>query len=464
MSIEKDIAIHATDGVKTVLDYVKDVKHAGEKTDLGLFLADQASDVDNVLSYAQNIEKVAFTLDGDATLLVSGVGCEPATAAISFQMDRDRYYRESRMSTRPAPLYVDKKTGEVKSKNSIECHHIIQSFPAIDGLDPRLVHRIGVEYAKRAFVGHKCVVTTHMNTEHLHNHIVVCAYSEIEPVKFHMNNASRRQIRHINDRLSVEYDLPIILDPKRYPDHSRAYSENTKAKHRQRPRRTVRFKSFDDVFKVSRYTPTGRRRSDLEMLFMVAINLILFFMDQFMDQEGAAQTPDNPIYMPYNKRIEKMERAIFILRDLGVESEWELKARLMITGKQLSHAKKELASVEESISYEEKLCDYLHHAIYAREEAMDYTFGMDDLRLHEVTEEQVFINNAKEMPMAPGMKRELYLKLEKYPEWKLKYPFDAICAPQAREICDFLDKRSNKKPVCLLTAEEFAQYRQAKKD
>ncbi|MCR4692030.1 MAG: relaxase/mobilization nuclease domain-containing protein [Lachnospiraceae bacterium] len=438
MSIEKDIAIHAMSGVRNVLSYVEDKKHDGEKTNLEAYQNDPAGSVENVLSYAQNLEKTAFALDGDASILVSGVGCVPSSAALAFQMDHDRYYRESRMAKRSAPMYVDKKTGEIRSKQAIECFHVIQSFPRMDDLDPRLVHKLGVEYANRAFPGHKCLIATHMNTDNLHNHIVVCAYHGSELRKFHMNKTSRRRIRHINDQISHEYGLPILIesdlnrnstmsyaewdagrngdlwkdryrndirnvasiahnwnefvtimrqagyqidDSRKYvtyrflkpdPDDTRDYRlirdktlgldftrealtreydwnspDQTHTHHVQR--KVV--KKMPDL-SISRYSPTGRRRSDLEMIFLFAIRIIQYFRDWFFDKIGFERTPDDPVYQPYQKRLQLMQNAAFAVQELGLENEDQLKACMNQVGAKLSHVRKELENARLNPDYE----------------------------------------------------------------------------------------------------------------
>ena len=103
MAIEKDIAIHHTEGVENVVDYVYDI----EKTDVikhGYGVAGDMKfdvykiegadqDIVNALDYAANLEKTVFELDGDQEILVSGIGCNPDTAPMEFQLTRDRYYR-----------------------------------------------------------------------------------------------------------------------------------------------------------------------------------------------------------------------------------------------------------------------------------------------------------------------------------------------------------------------------------
>ena len=55
----------------------------------------------------------------------------------------------------------------------IIAHHFIQSFAPNDNVTPETVHRFGVEYAKLCFPNYQVVVSTHIDKEHLHNHIIV---------------------------------------------------------------------------------------------------------------------------------------------------------------------------------------------------------------------------------------------------------------------------------------------------
>ncbi len=569
MSIEKDIAIHGLRGVKSVLSYVTDEDHDGGKTDVQSYLASNFGiyDIDhmtaeeaallkngtvgisNLLSYAENIEKTAFTLDGDQSLLVSGVGCAADSAALAFQLSRENYYDLKGEAALVEPVYVDKETGAIKTKQSIECYHVIQSFPAIEGLDPRLVHRAGIEYAKRAFPGHKCVVTTHMNTEHLHNHIVVCAYHESEPRKFLMNMTTRREIRHINDQISYEFGLPILLDSdlnhnstisytewearrsgdlwkdryrndirniarishnwdefvtimrqagyqvndeRKYvtyrflkPDPNdtrdfrkvrdktlgiefmrdalaREYSWNSKT---NEPTHHVKRKARDEKpdLSVSRYSPTGRRRSDLELLFLFAIRIIQFFKDWFFDKAGLERSPDNPIYLPYQKRLTLMQHAAFAVQELGLDNKDQLKVRLDQAGAKLSHVRKELENVDTNLEYMQVIAEKIRTVKAVRAETEGISFDTASLRLHEPTEEQVYACVAREMPMKPQIKQRLHIKLEDNPQWKLKYDFSHVSHLLAQDIIAFLDGKNPEKPDCLITLHEFKQKRLAAK-
>lgn len=52
------------------------------------------------------------------------------------------------------------------------CHYV-QSFSEGDDLTPREVNAIGPELAQRVFPGYEDVIAARMDTNHLHNHLVV---------------------------------------------------------------------------------------------------------------------------------------------------------------------------------------------------------------------------------------------------------------------------------------------------
>ena len=209
MAIEKDIAIHSRQGVGNCVSYIDDPDKCAleEEHDMS---------IDAVLNYSQNEEKT--TLGDTESILTSGINCSPHSASIDFGNSAKLYWDKLQNGVRRGSggtkLIRNWKTGEERRvhKESVEAYHVIQSFPVVEDLDPQLVHDIGIQYAKAAFPNHQCVVSTHMNTDNLHNHIVVCAYEMDGSRKLAMTNRFRKQIRHINDRLSIEHGLPILLD------------------------------------------------------------------------------------------------------------------------------------------------------------------------------------------------------------------------------------------------------------
>lgn len=229
MAIEKDIAIKCknekvsgTKGIAQLISYITDDHHDHEKTDVN---------VANVLAYTQNAEKTTLAEDdfppshvGNKDILISYIrGGElcPVMDEIDFMEDKERYLQYKK-SDRRGLGRVDK--GEAQAHDA---YHVIQSFPGrrqVD-LDPRLAHQLGIEYAKRAFPGYKIVVTTHLNTNHIHNHIAVCAYNEDGRHKLNFDNRFRRQIRKINDEISLEHELPVLKEYAPYMPHDPGYEE-----------------------------------------------------------------------------------------------------------------------------------------------------------------------------------------------------------------------------------------------
>ena len=79
-------------------------------------------------------------------------------------------------------------------------YHFIQSFLPNEAT-PELVHKIGVEFAQKCF-GEKfeVVIGTHLDRNHLHNHIVVNSVSFADGKKYHSNSKSYfGEIRKISD-------------------------------------------------------------------------------------------------------------------------------------------------------------------------------------------------------------------------------------------------------------------------
>lgn len=93
-------------------------------------------------------------------------------------------------------------------------YHIIQSFAPGEGT-PELIHDIGVEFVKRAFNGYEAVVATHLNTDCLHNHIVINSVCVETGKKFNDCMESYYNLRQISDELCREYELSVIENPKK---------------------------------------------------------------------------------------------------------------------------------------------------------------------------------------------------------------------------------------------------------
>ena len=99
-------------------------------------------------------------------------------------------------------------------KNHIRIHSYIQSFDK--NVSAELAHKIGVEWAKEMFGENRpVIVSTHTNTDHVHNHIAVCPF-DLNGKRWKANKETLALGREISDRLCLENGLKIIdtFNPK----------------------------------------------------------------------------------------------------------------------------------------------------------------------------------------------------------------------------------------------------------
>ena len=99
-----------------------------------------------------------------------------------------------------------------KDKN-ILAHHYIQSFSPNEKISPALAHQIGVELARKVATGFQTVVATHIDREHLHNHIIINSVSMETGLKWKGNATTLKNMRSESDKLCKENCLTVIENP-----------------------------------------------------------------------------------------------------------------------------------------------------------------------------------------------------------------------------------------------------------
>ena len=98
--------------------------------------------------------------------------------------------------------------------SKIIAYHAIQSFKSGEG-NADMVHEIGVKTAERLFgEQYQFVVCTHLDKEHLHNHIVINPISILGGKIYHNTMKDIYKLREISDEVCKEYGLSIIDEPK----------------------------------------------------------------------------------------------------------------------------------------------------------------------------------------------------------------------------------------------------------
>lgn len=123
-------------------------------------------------------------------------------------------------------------------------YHMEQSF-AEGEVTPELAHKIGVELARELFGDrYEVVVATHVDTNCVHNHILLNSVSFVDGRKFHQPNSFyENHIRKVSDALCQKYGLSIIMEaePSRYESYPSQH-------HREpQPSPTVHSIMYEDI-------------------------------------------------------------------------------------------------------------------------------------------------------------------------------------------------------------------------
>ncbi len=142
------------------------------------------SDLHNVLEYAQADYKT------EKRMFVTGINCNSEDAYNQMLITKRNY----------------NKTGGILG------YHIIQSFKEGE-VTPELAHKIGVELCEELFGDRfEVVVSTHLNTNHYHNHIVLNSVSFRDGKKYYDNHETYSLIRRTSDNLCKEYGLSVLKE------------------------------------------------------------------------------------------------------------------------------------------------------------------------------------------------------------------------------------------------------------
>ncbi len=147
------------------------------------------------IDYICNPEKT------DGKLLVSAYGCAAETADIEFAWTRRHA--------------IDKGTNLGR--------HLIQAFEPGE-VSPEEAHEIGMQLAKEILGGkYEFVLTTHIDKDHVHNHIIFNAVSFADHKHYHSNKRSYHEIRRVSDRLCKEHGLSVVVPGQ---DKGKSYIEH----------------------------------------------------------------------------------------------------------------------------------------------------------------------------------------------------------------------------------------------
>ena len=162
--------------IKRRLDHCVNYVLNPKKTDLG-----------RVLKYIGNADKTV-TPDGRA-VLETAINCQLETAYREMQDTKKRWEKQS----------------------GVLGYHLVHSY-APGEVTPEQAHAIGVEFAQQLLQGrYEAVVSTHLDHDHIHNHILFNSVSCVDGKKYRDNfKAYYGDIRGTSNAVSRKHGLSVI--------------------------------------------------------------------------------------------------------------------------------------------------------------------------------------------------------------------------------------------------------------
>ena len=182
-----------------------------------------AVSLQDALDYAANRDKT------EQSCLESSYACTLETAFADMRQTKEQWH----------------KSGGVQG------YHLVQSFAAGE-VTPELAHQIAKELADRVLGGqYEYVIGTHLNTGHIHSHIVWNSVSCVDGKKYRSNYKSYvTEIRAVSDELCRKYKLSVI-DTENSNHVAKPYAEWLAEKNNQPTWRTAIRQDVDEAIQQS---------------------------------------------------------------------------------------------------------------------------------------------------------------------------------------------------------------------
>ena len=184
----------ATTGFWPIKGRLKDVIDYAENPDKTIDRKYLDEDLYRTLEYAANAEKT------DQRMYVTALNCPLETVCQSMMETKRRF-------------------GKLKGNVA---YHGYQSFRPGE-LTPETCHEIGIETARRMWPDYEVVVTTHLNTDSVHNHFVVNSVSFKTGEKFQNKIRDHVRLREVSDALCLDHELSVLGKSKLYQTEKDAY-------------------------------------------------------------------------------------------------------------------------------------------------------------------------------------------------------------------------------------------------
>lgn len=175
-----------TERLGQVIDYATNPEKTSAKIERH-FSPEQYQALADVIAYAKDEEKT------EQEFYVEGINCNVSIAREQFITVKEQYQKTE----------------------GIQAYHGYLSFKETD-LSPEMAQKIGMEFANEVWGKRfQVVVTTHLNTKHLHCHFVINSISFVDGKHLWGEEKAWFKFRKIADRICEKYGLYYDPNPNR---------------------------------------------------------------------------------------------------------------------------------------------------------------------------------------------------------------------------------------------------------
>lgn len=177
--------------------------------------------LDHVITYTTNPDKTSKESYSELHNVI-----EYATA--SYKTEEQLYVTSLNCSKETIYQDMMRTKRRYSKTNKILGYHAFQSF-AEGETTPEQAHEIGIKLAEELWGDRfEVVVSTHINTKHIHNHFCINSVSFKDGKKYYNNRHTYALLRKTSDRLCKEYNLSVLEEKpcgKYNIDYTKYYNE-----------------------------------------------------------------------------------------------------------------------------------------------------------------------------------------------------------------------------------------------
>lgn len=133
--------------------------------------------IKGIIDYVTNPDKTN-------ELLISGKDCVPETVVDEMEVVKQQFNKT----------------------DGTTYFHVIQSFSPDDNIKPNIAHEIGIKFANY-FKNYQVLIATHIDKDHIHNHLIINSVSFENGKKVHMSNKDLEKLKEYSNQLCREFNL-----------------------------------------------------------------------------------------------------------------------------------------------------------------------------------------------------------------------------------------------------------------